>query len=300
MIKLSAGDKPAVSEDGSRSTVPSEEPAPDARLPKGAAMKTGATNPQFEFTNEVTMQLATEEAVVQKRQEALSVWRWIGMAAGVVLLIGLLNEGGSFLINRVPPAGELAERSRKIASQVLGLYATSAQPLTLESVKEVLINQEFARRVSYDVVVALQLRADLFALADTNGAQPYLLLQRKLDEAQDKVLRYSLNLAMPALEHVPELPHLLMQTHRTGEKLLVTVPLEAERSGWSWKYVPVELAQRRVNRVLKGEVLAHFTSTPVLIFNSDEDRAARLLKMQEARDYVLAVNNVMLRHGLEK
>lgn len=271
-----------------------------ASAPKSAAKSAWEANPQFEFTDEVAMARAAQEAAVKKRREALRVWRWVGLAVGAVVLVGLANEAVSFLANDLPPTADLNERSSEIAQQVLRIYATPAQPLALDSAQAVLFNHEIARRANYDVAVTLQVRADLYARADSNGAQPYLLLQKSLAEAQAKVLRHSLYLAVPALKRAPELPQLLVLNHRAGEKFTVKVPLAAERSGWHWKFTPVQLNQRRANRKLTGEVIARFSDAPFIVFSTAAEREVMRQKMQAARDYIVAVGAALRSRGLEE
>lgn len=282
-----------------RSASPFVRPASAAPLPgKPLAKIVWESNPQFEFTNEVAMRRAAEEAVAKKRRDALRVWRIVGASILAVLVIGLANELGSSFLRPLPSAEQLAANSRRIGQEIWRLYDKPTQPLAFDSAQAFLFERAGTRRADFDVVTTLRLRADLYAPADSNGAQPYLMLQRSLAEARAKVLKHSLFIEAPALRDAPEMPRLLAVTHRAGEKLVVKVPLAAQRSGWSWTLAPVKLEQRRANRQLTGEVLAGLGEEPLLVFTTSSDRDIMRQKMQEARRYIIAVNTEMLQRGL--
>lgn len=299
---------------GSRPPVPLKNDAPPLRppsaspwprlasnpaVPKGPLPKiVWETNPQFEFTDEIAMQRAVEEAAAKRHREALRVWRIVAAAIVAVLLIGLVNEAVGRLFDKLPSAGLLAARSQETGQLVLRIYDKPEQPLAFESAQAVLFDHEAARRAVYDVVVALRLRADLYARADSNGAQPYLQLQQSLAEARAKVLKHSLFVRGPTLRDAPEMPQLLVLTHHAGEKLVVKVPLTAMRSGWTWQVGAANLAQRRTDRRLTGEALARFGPEPFIIFSATEGREVMLQKMRAARRYIIAVNTELVRRGL--
>lgn len=268
-------------------------------LPKtGAAKITWESNSQFEFTNEAAMRRAAEAALAAKRKEALRVWRIVGGAVLAVVLVGLANEVGAAFFRGVPPPAQIAARGADLGRQLTRLYDQPAQPLVLESVQPVVFEHSTTRRADYDVVATLRLRADLYAPAESNGAQPYLQLQQSLAEARAKVLKHSLFSTVPTLRDAPEMPRLLDLTHQAGEKVVVKVPLAAARSGWSWTLAPVKLEQRRASQRLSGEVLARFAETPFIVFNRGSAREIMLQKMQDARSYIIAVNTEMMNRGL--
>lgn len=281
------------------SASPLPRPASNPSGPQGPLPKvTWETNSQFEFTNEVAMRRAAEAAEAAKRKEALRVWRIVGGAVLAVLLIGLANEVGAAFLRAAPSAGHVAASVDDIGRQITQLYDKPAQPLVLESARPVVFEYSTARRADYDVVTTLRLRAELYAPAESNGAQPYLQLQRSLAEARAKVLKHSLFSTVPTLRDAPEMPRLLVVTHHAGEKLVVKVPLSATRSGWSWTLAPVKLEQRRAHRPLHGEVIARFSETPFIVFNRGSARDIMLQKMQDARRYIIAVNGEMVNRGL--
>lgn len=244
------------------------------------------------------MRRAAEAAVAAKRKEALRVWRIVGGAVLAVLLVGLANEVGAAFFRGVPPPAQVAASGDDLGRQITRLYDKPAQPLVLESAQPVMFAHSTTRRADYDVVTTLRLRADLYAPAESNGAQPYLQLQQSLAEARAKVLKHSLFSTVPTLRDAPEMPRLLDLTHQAGEKVVVKVPLSATRSGWSWTLAPVKLEQRRANRPLKGEVIARFSETPFIVFNRGSARDIMLQKMQDARRYIIAVNVEFARRGL--
>ncbi|MBI3885425.1 MAG: hypothetical protein HY302_06815 [Opitutae bacterium] len=273
---------------------PADPPGGTAPAPKIA----WETRPEFEFTNEAVMRRAAAEAETRKRRDALRVWRFTGLAVLAVALVGAGNEVASRIFNPAPAPALLADRSAEIGRQVLLLTSKPAQPLRLESARPVLFTEEIARRATYDVVVTLRLAADLYARADSNGAQPYLQLRQSLAEARARVLKHGWFAQTPVLREAPELPPLLALTHRAGEKLIVKVPLEAARRGWSWELAPVKIEQRRANRKLTGEVLARFSDSPFIVFGPDTDRELLRQKMAAARRYIIAVNLELARRGL--
>ncbi len=276
--------------------MPSVRPAsiPRTSSRKGALQ----TNPQFEFVNEAAMGRAAKEAVVKRRREAMQVWHFIGFAVLLVLGIGIVNEVASYLIDDLPPTDLLAARSSEIGQQVRRLYNLPAQPLGFPTAKTILFDRESARWAAYEVVVTVRLSADLYAQADSNGAQPYLQMQQSLADARIKVLKHGLFLEVPALRETPELPQLLVLTHRAGEKLIVKVPLAAARSRWRWQTGVVDFERRRVNRRLTGEVLANFSAGSYIIFGTPDAREVMRQKMAAARRYIIAVNSEMNRRGL--
>lgn len=275
--------------------------ASNPSVPKGPLPKiVWDENPQFEFTDEIAMQRAVEEAAVKRRREALRVWRIVAAAVVAVLLIGLVNEAVGRLFDKLPPAGLLAARSQETGQLVLRIYDKPEQPLAFESAQAVLFDHEAARRAVYDVVATLRLRAELYARADSNGAQPYLQLQQSLAEARAKVLKHSLFVRVPTLRDAPEMPQLLALTHHAGEKLVVKVPFTATRSGWTWQVGAANLTQRRTDRRLTGEALARFGPEPFIIFSATEGREVMHQKMADARRYIIAVNSELARRGLSE
>lgn len=281
-----------------RSASPFARPASAPPLAAKPPKIVWESNPQFEFTNEVAMRRAAEEAVAKKRRDALRVWRIVGASILAVLVIGLANELGAAFLRPLPSAEQLANSSRTIGQEIWRLSDKPAQPLAFGSAQAFLFAGSGTRRAEFDVVTTLRLRADLYAPADSNGAQPYLMLQRSLAEAHAKVLKHSLMVEAPALRAAPEMPLLLAMTHHAGEKLVVKVPLAAQRSGWNWTLAPVDFEQRRASRRLTGEVLANFGESPVLVFTTSSDRDIMRRKMEEARGYIIAVNTEMMKRGL--
>jgi hypothetical protein len=253
---------------------------------------------QFEILDEAAVQQAAEEAKKARTREALRTWRFVALAVAAVAALIFFSELAAATTNALPPAARLQARSAEIAEQVRRLYDSPRQPLALEGVKPVLFAQEGSRRATYDVVVTLRLRVPLYAPANSNGAQTYLQLQRSLADARARVLRHGLDQDNPALRTAVEMPLLLAVTHKAGEPLVIKVPLEAERSGWTWKFGPPRLDQRNVSRQLTGNMIRHYQPAPFLVFGTPAGREQMRQKITEARRYIQAANTELARRGL--
>ncbi len=252
--------------------------------------------PDLEFVNTARLAEIAAEARARRRRDALSLLRPVGWGLGALVSVVLLVEAWHYFVNDLPPERQLAAEKDRMAAQMLQRFDAPAQPFEVESVRAELVSTQGSSRADYSLVVTLRLAAPLYAPADSNGAQPYLQLQRSAVEAQDAMLKHRLFLSRPALAEPVELPLLITLVHRPGEKLVIEVPLEAARAGWRWR-LQTRPEQARGAARFDGQILAQFGDTPVLIFNSAQARATMRLLMAEAQKFVLAVNDELARQG---
>ena len=94
----------------------------------------------------------------------------------------------------------------------------------------------------------------------------------------------------PELLAAPELPALIAQTHRRGERFVVRVPLESRRHGWRWTLTPHPEQRRLVAKNFDGETLDRWPE-PRVLFGAPGGREEMRRLMAEAQRYVLATRD---------
>lgn len=272
---------------------PSALVRPTLSAPADAAVRTTvdwSSVPVVELIDAASQQRAQMEAEANRLREAWSLLRLLGIGLAAVLVAVGAFELGQLFVNGAPRAEHLQAEGERVAATVLRDFAAPAQPLRVQSVRA----EQFARpargRIDYDLLVTLELAAPLHLPAESNGAQAYLQLQRATADAFARVLAHPSLRGQPALQSFPALPPLYAVAHRSGERVVVRVPLEAERRGWRWELRP-RLEQRHASpTTLSGEVLERLPE-PRLIFNTPAGREEMRRRMVEARDYIIRVNH---------
>lgn len=247
--------------------------------------------PEVELVNAQRLAEIAAEIEARRRRDRIAFWRLLGMAAGAVAAVIVAVEAWQFFGNDRPAPERLEAVAAEAAAQVLARLAAPSQPLALERVETELMAAAGSSRSDYEVVVTVRLRENLFGPADSNGAQPYLQLQRSVREAGDRMRQQRLFLERPDLAAAVELPLLLAPTHRAGERMVVRVPLAAERVGWRWRLEARPERMRPQGPLFHGRVLADYGREPRLIFGSPEAREKMRPLMNEARRFILAVNS---------
>lgn len=272
-------------------------PDPPPRAAAAPAESAGAV-PQkiIDWSAVPEVQLLTAAAAEQARVEteerrwddARKILRTLGfvVAVGVALVSGV--ELLQRLFNAAPSEARLAALGAEVGAALWQRHNTLARPLVLATTEPVLLGREGARGARYRLVVTLRLRESLYAPADSNGAQPYLNLQRSVAEAHTLVVRDRLYLRDGALATPPVLPVLIAPTHRAGERLVIEVPVEATRGWWGWRLEPRLPLGRLATAALAGEILAS-QPVPHLVFGSSAAREPMRTLQREARDYIVAV-----------
>jgi hypothetical protein len=246
--------------------------------------------PEVELVNAARLAEIASEIEARRRRDRLAMLKVAGAAAGFVLaVVGLVEVWQFFGNGRVAPE-RLAAEAAAVSRGVVATHSTAAQPMVIEAVRTEERVGARAGRADYDVVVTLRLAENLFAPADSNGAQPYLLMQRSVNESADRMRRDRLFLDNPALADPVQMPRLLALAHRAGERLDVRVPLKSERVGFRWRLVPHPEQARLAGPAFGGQVLARWADEPHLIFGSSEAREKMRTLIADGRRYVLAVN----------
>lgn len=246
--------------------------------------------PEVELVNAARLAEIAAEIEARRRRDRMAMLKLCAAAAGFVLaVIGLVELWQVFGNGRVSPE-RLAAEAGAVGLEIVAAHSTAAQPMALDSVRTEERAGARAGRADYDVVVTLRVTENLFAPADSNGAQPYLLLQRSVNEAADRMRRDRLFLDNPGLSDPVRMPRLLALAHRAGERIEVRVPLISERVGFRWRLVPKLAEARRAGAPFGGQILARWADEPYLIFGSSEAREQMRGLMADGRRYVLAVN----------
>lgn len=249
--------------------------------------------PEVELVNAQRLAEIAAGIEARRRRDRIMLLQLLGMAAGAVTAVIVLVEAWQFFGNHRPAPERLEAVAAEVAGGVMARLGTSSQPLALERVETELVRAASSREVEYEVLVTVRLRENLFAPADSNGAQPYLLLQQSLREAGDRMRQQRLFLERPDLSAPVALPQLLAPTHRAGERLVMRVPLAAERVGWRWRLQADPERMRAQGPLFHGQVLADHGAGARLIFGSPEAREKMRPLMDEARRFILAVNAEM-------
>lgn len=224
--------------------------------------------------------------------------RWLGWTLGGLAGAIVCFEAARFLFSDAPSATQLDATAQEAAQRVLTQWRAPATPWRLEGARAQPVWREGARTRHYDALVTLRLEAALYAPAVSNGTESYRLLQRSLADARVAARQHGLDVSVPALQDVPELPELLDVTAKEGEKLVVRVPFTARRGLWQWETGAPELIRARGNRRIEGQALAAWGRAPYLRFDTATERAAMRRQMQRARDFVLTTNRELQARGL--
>lgn len=153
--------------------------------------------------------------------------RWLGWTLGGLAGAIVAFEAARFLFSDAPPATQLDATVQEAAQRVLTQWRAPAAPWRLEGARAQPVWREGAGTRHYDALVTLRLEAALYAPAVSNGTESYRLLQRSLADARVAARQHGLDVSVPALQDVPELPELLDVTAKEGEKLVVRVPFTA-------------------------------------------------------------------------
>jgi hypothetical protein len=245
--------------------------------------------PLVELIDAASQQRAEAEAETKRLREAFSLLRIFSVGLGLALALVVGVELVQYFTNDRPSDSALAEVSESVGAAMLRQFAAPGQSLGLQSVRPELFAIPEKGRANYDLLVTLELRAPLYAPADSNGAQAYLQLQQAVAGAHARVLASAALRSRPALLAPPILPMLVAQTHRRGERLVVRVPLEARRHGLRWELTPHPEQRRVLSPLFAGETMDRQTQ-PNLVFGSPASREEIRRLMAEARRFVLAVN----------
>lgn len=225
--------------------------------------------------------------------EALGVGRVLAAAAVIFVLAVAAYQLAQQVLNGAPSETALEELGARAGNEFLRRYSTAAQPLRYDS-SRALLREGLSRGAGrYQFEVTLRLREPLFALADSNGAQAYRDLQRSVFDAQARFVQARLYTAHPELAEPPVLPPLLARTHREGERLTVSLPVEATREVFGWRLKPVWEKARVITPPFQGTVLAQQPPAH-LMFGTISGRERMVELQEEARDYILAVQRVVL------
>lgn len=246
--------------------------------------------PEVELVNAARLAEIAADIEARRRRDRIAMLKVAGFAAGFVLAVVGIVEVWQFFGNGRASPERLAAEAAAVSRVVLATHATAAQPMVVEAVRTEERAGARAGRADYDVIVTLRLTENLFAPADSNGAQPYLLMQRSVNESADRMRRDRLFLDNPALADPVQMPRLLALAHRTGERLDVRVPLKSERVGFRWRLVPHPELARLDGPAFGGQVLARWADEPHLVFGSSEAREKMRTLIADGRRYVLAVN----------
>ena len=220
-------------------------------------------------------------------------WTLGGLAGAIVCF-----EAARFLLSDAPSAGQLAGTAQEAARLVLAQRRSPATPWRLDNARAEPVWREGGGVRHYDAVVTLRLEAALYAPAISNGTESYRLLQRSLADARVAARRHGLDVSVPALQEVPELPELLDVTAKEGDKLVVRVPFTARRGLWRWETGAPERIHARASHRIEGQALAAWGKAPYLRFDTAAERAAMRQRMQQAREFVLTTNRELQARGL--
>ena len=194
------------------------------------------------------------------------LWWTLGGLAGAIACF----EAARFMFTDAPSARQLTAAAQEGARLVLAQQRSPATPWRLDSARA----------------------------AASNGTESYRQLQRSLADARVAARQHGLDVSVPALQEVPELPELLDVTAKEGDKLVVRVPFTARRGLWRWQTGAPELIHARANRRLEGQSLTAWGKVPYLRFDTAAERANMRQQMQRARDFVLTTNRELLARGL--
>lgn len=272
--------------------VPAPEASPAAEaaaeVPSGSAKIDWNDVPLVELIDAATQQRAEAETEARRVHDAVSLLRVLSIGLAAAIAVVFAFELVQALANDRPADARLSAEADRVGAAMLRQYAAPGQSIALASTRAEFAEALEKGRAAYHVLVVLELRAPLYAPADSNGAQAYLQLQRALADAQQRVLANAVLRAQPALLSPPTMPALIAQTHRRGERLVIRVPLEAQRRGFSWELV-VHPEQRRVLSPLFVGETRDRQPQPHLVFGAVASREELRRRQAEARAFILEV-----------
>lgn len=201
--------------------------------------------------------------------------------AGLVVLHFLIIN----TVFREPTSAGLAAVAARAGSEILQLHSSPEQPLELVGSRAVVQERLTSAELRCEVAVTLRLREALVEPADSNGTLLYRSHAAAIPLVEAEAARRGLYPDGKA--HVPPvLPKLLHTTHRSGETIVVRVPVTAQRFGWSWSFNAPEFDRRRASRVLNGAVLSRQGGGPILLLDSPGALAELRELTRLAKDYL--------------
>jgi hypothetical protein len=244
--------------------------------------------PEIEVVTAADLERVRLETEARRRRDMIAMFKIGAYCLLGVLLLAAAFETLRYVLNPRPGENEFAALKEDIGAQVLRSFTSGEQPLEIGEIEVDEVDRT-RNRIDYELRVTLRLRMPLYAPADSNGAQPYLAMQRSLAESQSLVLQQRLFLENQELATAPEMPMLLAVTHRAGERRLVRVPVTATRSFWTWRVEPHPERARPIGAAFVGQALARYDAK-YLIFGDPEARDRMRRVMADARRFILNVN----------
>ncbi len=230
---------------------------------------------------------AQQRTVALQQNRRRRQLKFARIAACLVFGFVVLHLAITRILLRTPADHQLEARAQAVATGVLPFYSTASVPLHVDGATVELQDRVDGTHLRFLVRVTLRLRQPLFAPANSNGTAAYRTAQHSLESArllEKKLAGQPVTLPLP-----PEMPPLLQLVHRAGEPVVVTVPLDAERFGWSWRFRPVRWENRRGELAFTGSSRDRFAASPHLIFNAPGVPALVREKTKAARNYIIAV-----------
>ncbi|MEX2044658.1 MAG: hypothetical protein WD941_04840, partial [Opitutus sp.] len=227
-----------------------------------------------------------EQGRRELRRQALMRLTWIGCAVLAALIA--LHFGVTRWLIRAPSLEALENYAEGLAVAVLPLYSSAQQSLQSAGATTRQAERIDPNRLRYVGEVTLRLRQPLYGPAASNGTILYRQLQQSLQVARARDLKHKL-FPIGTGPEVPELPLLIQMTHRAGEIMVVRVPFEAKRFGWTWRIEPPQLERRMVDRTFEGSGVDRYARVPYIIFGPREAMADIRRRLQMARAYIVAV-----------
>ncbi|MBI2514148.1 MAG: hypothetical protein HYV96_19420 [Opitutae bacterium] len=272
--------------------VPASETSPAAEAEPKVASGTTKIDwnevPLVELIDAAAQQRTEVETEARRVHDAVSLLRVLSIGLAAVIAIVFAFELVQALANDRPADARLSAEAERVGAAMLRQYAAPGQSIALASARAEFVEAPEKGRANFHVLVTLELRAPLYAPADSNGAQAYLQLQRALADAQQRVLASPVLRAQPTLLSPPTMPALIAQTHRRGERLTIRVPLEAQRRGFSWALVAHPEQRRVLSPLFVGETIDR-QPRPHLVFGAAASRDEVRRLQAEARAFILAV-----------
>ncbi len=251
-----------------------------------AGMPTGTSTAPF-------ITVGQKEALQRElRRRSIVRIGWIGVAS----LVGLaaLHLVITRLVFRAPSAEALQDYAQALGVAVVPLYSSAQQPLQLAGTTVSRVERIDSSRRWYTAEVRLELRQPLYAPAMTNGTILYRQLQQSLQVARERDLKHNL-ISPEAGPQAPDMPILIQMTHRAGEPLIVRVPFEARRFGWTWRIEPPQLMRRVANRTFEGSAIERYGNVPHIVFGPRNSMTEIRRRMRDARTYIVAVTKLVQR-----
>ncbi len=204
------------------------------------------------------------------------------LVLGLVILgcLGLLELSQSVLA-AAPAKAALAEQVARVAQQALETFSTPTVPLAISSASTVLEQKVSRSHQHYHVTVVLRLLQPLYLPAHSNGTLEYEQLRIGLANARSRPQSDGL----PGMGGIPaELPPLVQRSHFAGETTRITTTLEAIRSGWRWKFSPVNRSTLVCRRQLQGSILSAFPNA--LVYDEIRPDPALRARLDEIRAFL--------------